>query len=132
MTRRLREEQDAAFRESLAADRERERQREAQRAAAAAKEAAAAEAAAAAKCAPLGGGWVLVGLGCGAAAKEAAAAEAAAAAKCAPCRGRSGGGRWSNASVLPVVETLARSKCICCHLLCCACSYQSACGLAAI
>lgn len=61
MTRRLREEQDAAFQESLAADRERERQREAQRAAAAAKEAAAAEAAAAAKCAPCRGrsgvGW---------------------------------------------------------------------------
>lgn len=48
--RRLREEQDAAYRESLAADREREREREAQRQAAAAAEAAAAEAAAAAQC----------------------------------------------------------------------------------
>jgi hypothetical protein len=48
--RRLREEQDAAFRESLAADREREAAREAQRAAAAAADAAAAEAAAAARC----------------------------------------------------------------------------------
>ena len=48
--RRLREEQDAAFQQSLAADRERERQREAQRQAAEAAEAAAAQAVAAVKC----------------------------------------------------------------------------------
>ena len=48
--RRLREEQDAAFQQSLAADRERERQREAHRQAAEAAEAAAAQAVAAVKC----------------------------------------------------------------------------------